>query len=80
MTEQQDHEYRRCLMNRIFEIEEESSLKIGEMTFPLPPMNVEPCDYGQWLKEKLKVDGAQDLALTAVQPDGSVKMECDEYR
>jgi hypothetical protein len=79
MSEQQDHEYRERLMSRIFETEQESSLTIGEITFPLPPMNVEPSEYGQWLKEKLQVDGQGELALTAVQPDGSVKMESDEY-
>ena len=79
MTEQQDHEYRECLMRHIFETEQESSLTIGEITFPLPPMNVEPSEYGQWLKEKLQVDGQRDLAVTAVQPDSSVKMESDEY-
>jgi hypothetical protein len=79
MTEQQDHEYRECLLSQIFETEQESSLTIGAMTFPLPPMNVEPSEYGQWLKEKLQIDGQGDLAVTAVQPDGSVKMESDEY-
>lgn len=79
MTEQQDHEYRERLVTRIFEVENESSLTVGEITFPLPPMNVEPSEYGQWLKEKLQIDGQEDLALTAVQPDASVKMESDEY-
>ena len=80
MTEQQDHEYRESLMSRIFELEQESSLKIGEITFPLPPINVEPSEYGQWLKEKMQVDDGQGgLALTAVQPDSSVKMETDEH-
>lgn len=79
MTEQQDHEYRDCLVNRIFEVEQESSLTVGEITFPLPPINVEPSEYGQWLKEKLHVNGEGDLALTAVQPHSSVKVESDEH-
>ena len=79
MTEQQDHEYRERLITRIFEVENESSLTVGEITFPLPPMNVEPSEYGQWLKEKLQIDSQEDLALTAVQPDASVKVESDEY-
>ena len=79
MTEEQDHEYRKRLITRIFKVENESSLTVGEITLPLPPMNVEPGEYGQWLKEKLQIDGQDDLALTAVQPDASVKMESDEH-
>lgn len=79
MTEEQDHEYRKRLITRIFKVENESSLTVGGITFPLPPMNVEPGEYGQWLREKLQIDGQEDLALTAVQPDASVKMESDEH-
>lgn len=48
------------------------------MTFPLPPVNVDPSEYGQWLKEKLQDTFEGDTVLSVVLPDPSVEAERNE--
>ena len=77
MTEKLDNEYRKCLAQQVFDHQDDSTLTIAEVTFPLPPINVEPTDYGQWLKEKLQ-DTDEDKTLTAVYPNENCKVQRDE--
>lgn len=78
MTEEQDNEYRRCLIRQVFNQQQESSLTIGQMTFPLPPINVDPSEYAQWLKEKLQDTFKEEQASSAVRPDLSTEIERNE--
>ena len=61
-------------------LEQHSSLSVGTVSLPVPPVNVDPSDYSKWFNEKTSTDGADVSAVRALGLDVSIEQEYNESR
>lgn len=79
VVNQWDQRYIATLSNTIFQ-SKASSIELGPINVPLPPINVEPEDYCQWFIEKTSSENWTANTVLALSLQYSVQRELGEAR